>query len=126
MKKPIRQIRQVHCRQAQGKHFYSHIIETSVLSLELGGMNLSKEERLHLFSLIEANIHTAVVDAILSQLQEEDKKIFLMHLSVNDHGKIWEHLRKNIENIEDKIKKIAEDIKSELHRDIREIKNSKK
>ena len=104
------------------RHFYSHIIETSTLSIELGEMDLSKDERIHLISLIETNIHHAVLDAILSELSEEDKKIFLSHLAAEDHDKVWKHLRKNIKNIEEKIKKAAESIKEELHKDIQEAK----
>lgn len=106
-----------------GKHFYSHIIETSTLTLELGDMDLSKEERRHLLDLAENNIHHAILDAILSELSEENKKIFLSHLTSEAHDKIWEHLRQKIENIEEKIKTAAESIKKELHRDIKEAKN---
>jgi len=104
------------------KHFYSHLIETSIISLELGDMDLSKDERIHLIQLAEDNIHHAILNAILSELSEEDKKIFLTHFVAEDHDKVWEHLRKKIENIEEKIKKTAESIKKELHRDIKELK----
>jgi len=106
-----------------GKHFYSHIIETATLSVELGEMDLSKVERRHLIELAENNIHHAILDAILSELSEENKKIFLSHLAKEEHDKVWEHLRKNINNIEEKIKKIAEDLKKELHKDIKESKD---
>ena len=106
-----------------GKHFYSHIVETATLSVELGEMDLSKEERRHLIELAENNIHHAILDAILSELSEENKKIFLSHLAKEEHDKVWEHLRKNIDKIEEKIKKTAEDLKKELHNDIKEIKN---
>lgn len=109
-------------RRFMKKHFYSHIIETSTLSVGLGEMDLSKDERIHLVQLAQDNIHHAILDAILSQLQEEDKKIFLSHLVAEDHNKIWEHLRQKIENIEEKIKNAAESIKKELHRDIKEMK----
>jgi len=108
-----------------GKHFYSHIIETSTLSLELGEMDLSKVERRHLIELAKNNIHHAILDAILSELSEENKKIFLSHLTSEDHDKLWEHLKKNIDNIEEKIKKAAEKLKEELHKDIKEAKNRK-
>lgn len=116
MKKPI--------RQAQGRHFYSHIVETSILSLELGEMDLSKDERIELISLIDLNIHHAILDMILSELSEENKKIFLMHLASNDEDKIWNHLKANIKDIEEKIKKSAENLKEELYRDIQEAKGN--
>ncbi|MEK7451152.1 MAG: hypothetical protein AAB662_04415 [Patescibacteria group bacterium] len=106
-----------------GKHFYSHIIETSSISLELGDMDLSKEERIHLMSLMEATMHNVILDVILSELSEEDKKIFLTHLSSNNHDKIWEHLKKKIDNIEEKIRKAVGELKDELYEDIKEAKD---
>ncbi len=109
-----------------GKHFYSHIIETSSISLELGNMDLSKDERIHLISLMEATMHNVILDVILSELSEEDKKIFLTHLSTNNHDKIWEHLKKKINNIEEKIRKAAEELKDELYKDIERVKSKRK
>ena len=57
------------------------------------------------------------------ELPEEDKKIFLKHLHVNDHEKIWQHLRLKIKNIEEKIKNAAEDLKTGLHKDIKESRS---
>jgi hypothetical protein len=103
-------------------NFYSHLVETSIISLELGDLDLAKDERMHLIQLAEDNIHHAILDAILSELSESDKKVFLHHLSKADHDKVWKHLKKKIENIEDKIKSAAESIKKELHKDIKEMK----
>lgn len=112
MKKTIRQI--------QGKHFYSHVIETSIISLELGGMSLTQEERVHLSNLAEVQLNHVIIDTILSELSEEDKKVFLHHLSFDNHDKIWDFLNSKVQNIQEKIKKAAEDFKKELHRDIKE------
>lgn len=109
------------------KYFYSHLIETSVVSLELGEMDLNPEERVHLISLVESQLHHVILDTVLSELSEEDKKIFLQHLSLDNHDKIWGHLKGRIENIEEKIKKAAEELKKELHQDIRaSLKESKR
>lgn len=104
------------------RHFYSHLIDTSTLSLELGDMNLTQEERVELIGLLDSNLHQVVLDAILSELSEDDKKIFLKHLHANDHDKIWQHLKAKTKNIEEKIKKTAEDLKKELHKDIKEVR----
>lgn len=104
------------------KYFYTHIVDTSTLSLELGDMDLTPKERLHLISLIDSNIHHEILDLILSELKPEDKKTFLNHLVSEDHGKVWKFLRGKINNIEEKIKKTAEDLKKELHKDIKEVK----
>ncbi len=97
-------------------------METSTISLELGEMDLSKEERLHLISLAQANIHSAVLDIILSHLSDDGKKIFLDNLTSKDHVKLWKHLKENIDDIEEKIKKVADDLKKELFKDIQEAR----
>ena len=107
------------------KYFYTHIIDTSTLSLELGDMDLTSKERLHLISLIDSNIHHEILDLILSELNSEDKKTFLTHLASEDHIKVWKFINEKVENIEEKIKKTAEDLKNELHKDIKEVRVKK-
>jgi len=103
-------------------HFYEKIIETSQISLELGDLNLSSEERRELIILVNKNIHANVLDTVLSELPDEDKKIFLKNLSENDHAKIWNHLSSKTEKIEDKIKRSIEKAKKEFLKDIAESK----
>lgn len=88
-------------------------------------MDLSDHEREDIKKLIDESIYHTVLDAVLSELSEEDKKIFLSHLVSDEHEKIWSFVNGRIENIEDKIMKAAEDIKKELHQDIRTTKSSK-
>lgn len=105
------------------QHFYSNIIEIDSLIIELNQMELSIDEKKYLIDLLHSNLHHAILDTILSELSEEDKKVFLTHLSGDKHDKIWNHLKEKIENVESKIKKTAEDLKKELHKNIKEIKN---
>ncbi len=105
------------------KYFYTHIVDTSTLSLELGDMDLTPEERLHLISLIDSNIHHEILDLVLSELNSEDKKAFLIYLASEDHDKIWKLLNAKVDNIEEKIKKTVEDLKRELHKDIKEFRD---
>lgn len=103
-------------------HFYEKIIETSQISLELGDLNLTVAERKELITLVNRNIHTTVLNVVLSELPEEDKKVFLKNLSENNHKKIWQHLNLKTNNIEEKIKKSIEEVKRELLKDIAEAK----
>lgn len=105
------------------KHFYQHLIQINEITLDLGEIKLSKVERLHLLSLLEANIHSVVINTVLSQLSEKDKKIFLSNLVLNDHDKIWEHLWKNTANLEQKITSSVNNLLSEMRKDIVEVKN---
>lgn len=104
------------------KYFYTHIVDTSTLSLELGNINLTPKERTHLISLIDSNLHHEILDLVLSELNPIDKKTFLTHLASEDHKKVWKLLKDKVDNIEEKIKKTAEDLKKELHKDIQEAK----
>jgi len=107
------------------KYFYTHIIDTTSLVLELQNMNLDPKEKRHLISLIDSNIHHEILDLILSELSPLDKKIFLNHLALQNHDKIWKFTKEKIDNIEEKIIKTAEDLKKEMHKDLEEVKKEK-
>lgn len=107
----------------KNKHFYAHLTETTDIVLELGELDMTSEERIHLLSLIEANIHSAVINTVLSNLDEENKKIFLNNLVTDNHDKTWEHLNKNSKDLEDKIKETVNLIKKELLKDIKKVRS---
>lgn len=107
---------------SRNKYFYSHIVDTASISIEVADMDMTPEERKHLIALAEINVHHVVIDAVLSELPEEHKKDFLIHLRDDNHEKIWEILKNKTEDIENKIKKAAEELKTELHKDIEEAK----
>ena len=109
-------------------NFYSHIVETETLIVELEKLDLSDSERQELSELVDQSLHSTVLDAILSELSDADKKIFLKNLEDEEHEKIWNHLNAQVDGIEDKIRKAADSLKEELHGDLREahkLKNSK-
>jgi hypothetical protein len=105
------------------KNFYSHLIDTESLVIELDKMGFSEEERGHLVALIDSNVHHTVLELILSELAKEDKKVFLEHVAGENHEKVWELLNQKVDKIEEKITKAASDLKVELHKDIKESKD---
>jgi hypothetical protein len=110
----------------KNKFFYSHLIETTDISIKLTELNLSGDEKIHLTSLLEANIHSTIVHNVLSQLSEEDKKQFLKNLVSNNHYVTLDHLKARIEKLEDKIKNSVEDLKKELLQDLVEAQELSK
>ncbi len=106
--------------------FYSHLVQIDSLIVELDSMDFSESEKHQLAKLIDSNLHHTILDAILSELPEADKKIFLEHLNNEDHDKIWQLLNEKVENIEAKIKKAAEDLKQDMRQDIEETKRLKR
>jgi hypothetical protein len=104
------------------KHFFSHLVAVDELHIELDNLEMSDDQKEEVKKLLDESIYHTVLEAILMELSDEDKKIFLTHLLEDDHGKIWEFVNGKVENIEDKIVKAAEDIKKELHSDIKQTK----
>ena len=106
------------------KHFYSFVVETDTLFLEIDSLEISDGEKDHLKALAESHIHHSVMDTILSALSDEDKRMFLDHIESKNADKIWSFLHARIEDVEDKIKEAAQDIKKELHKDLKDVKDS--
>lgn len=104
------------------KSFYTTIVDIKSIHLKLDNLNLSKKEKEELILLIDSNIHCAVLDAVLSELLEEDKKTFLIYLKKEDNEKIWQHLKSKVDNIEGKIKILTDKIKKEFENDIENLK----
>lgn len=107
------------------RYFYSHLIEIESVASELDKIDLSDEERVHLAHLVDSSLHHTILDAILSELSEEDKRIFLQHIHENNHNKIWQFLINKMDDVEGKIKKAADNLKDQLHRDLKEAKEKK-
>ena len=104
------------------KPFYNHIINTNTLVLELQKLTLEPNEMEHLVSLAEASLHKAVLNTILSELAEEDKELFLNHLSIENHIKLWELLNLKIPRIEEKIRNEGTELLNDFIDDIRNIR----
>lgn len=104
------------------KYFYSHLIETSEISLSIGEMDMPAEDRVKLLSFAEENLHHNILDAILSELSEEDKKTFLSHVTLDNHGNTWQFLKEKISDVDEKIIDLALKFKKSLQDDIEESK----
>jgi hypothetical protein len=102
--------------------FYSHLVNIEEVLVELDTLDLSASEKKHLSELLDANLHNTILDAVLAELSDKDKELFLKHLASDQHDKIWELLNDKVDSIEDKIKLAGESLKKEVHKDIKEAK----
>lgn len=105
-----------------GRYFYSYLIDVDSLLFDLASLTLSESEKKELLELAHIHVHQAVMDAILSQLKDPDKKRFLELIATSDDEKIWSHLNKKVEKIEEKITNAADSVKAELREDIQKVK----
>src|SRR3990167_325173 len=106
------------------KLFYSHLVDTDSLTSDLAELDLTESQRKELMEIAHVHTHQAVVDAILSELSEEDKKKFLELLSFGSNDEIWKHLNERVAKIEDKIMDVAKKVKKELREDTAKVKKS--
>lgn len=106
----------------KNKTFYSHIIQINDITLDLAGIELTPEERLHLLALVEANVHSTIINTVLSQLSADDKKIFLKNLVEDDHNQIWTHLNQNTKDLEEKMLDSVNSLIKEMREDINKAK----
>lgn len=107
-------------------HFYSHIIEIDTLHNSLEDLGLEIQERRELIIIVESTIHHVVMDTVLSELSDNDKKIFLGHVVSQEHEKVWDLITNKIQDVENKIKKAVNGLKDKLHEDIKETKQKTK
>lgn len=103
-------------------YFYSHLVEIDSVVLALNDLEISAEEKKRLEELAHDQLRDTIMHAILSELAEKDKKIFLSNVRYESHEKIWKHLNQKVEKIQEKIIMAAEDLKHDLHKDIEGIK----
>src|SRR3989344_6316355 len=103
------------------KQWYTHLVEIESIVVELDKMDLSEDEKLHLAYLIDSSLQHTILSVVFSEVSDEDKRIFVKHLSEDDHGKIWQFLNEKVKGIEIKIKKAADDLKKVLEDDLKEV-----
>lgn len=109
------------------KYFYHKYTVYESFTEDLHSLDLSDDERQHLFALVDSSLYHVVLDEILSNLTSVDKKAFLHRLKENpEDEKLMDFLNNKIDGIEDKIKKVANDLVLEMQKDLKEAKKLKK
>lgn len=105
------------------RYFYSHLIGIESIIVQLDQLQLDEGQKQHLADLLDSSIHQTVLDIVLSELNEADKRLFLSKLSDDPHSQdLMKFVTDRVDKIEDKIKDTVESLKAELHRDIKEAK----
>lgn len=100
------------------QQFYTHLVSLHTIHNAFDRLEIEQEHREELFVILESHIHHVVLDLILSELGEADKKKFMEHLAKEEHGPLWHLVSNKIEGVEDRIVEAIEAVKEELHKDI--------
>lgn len=106
------------------QHFYHSIVSMDSLQVRLDLTEWSDDEKAALMDLAERTVHHSILDLVLSQLSDDDKRLFLEHHAHERHEAIWALLQNRIGSIEDKIKKTADDVTKKLHSDLKKAGRS--
>lgn len=104
------------------KHFYTHLIEIDTIYTELESLPMHNHEKKELIEIVHSTIHHVVIDTVMTDLPEEDKKMFLSHIHAEDHDSVWKLLKTKTHESEKKIKQAIQTLQKELLQDISEIK----
>jgi len=103
------------------KHFYTHLITLEDLHAEIALLPMPVAEKEELVIIIHETIHHVVVDTMLSEFDEEDKHVFLHHITQDNHDDIWVLLNTKVKDAEEKITQAVYLLKKELLNDITEV-----
>lgn len=101
------------------KYFYSHLVNIDSLVSDLDQLDLTSSQKKELLEIAHVHMHQTIIDEILSQMGEDDKKTFLELLATGDDKKIWKHLNSKVEKIESKIASAAKQVERELSQDLK-------
>lgn len=103
------------------KVFWDHLIEIEEIKIKIEEFKLSQEEKNKLIHITYETFDMHILETILTHLPKEKHRKFLDHFSkMPYHPKVLDLLKKDVKDIEEKIKiagqKIKKEILAELHK----------
>ncbi len=97
------------------KVFWDHLIEIEEISITIDKQGVNKEEKEKLLRVVYQTFDMHILDTVLSHLPKEKHKLFLdQFASEPHHPKLLEIVKKEVVDIEDKIKHRVIEIKKEI------------
>lgn len=104
------------------KHFYSHLVSIESVHVEISYLEMTDDQKKELLDIAESTMHHTILDTVLSALSEEERRVFLRQVHLDDHAQIWRFLNKKKVDIESRIVSVGEALLKRLHEDIQEAK----
>lgn len=104
-------------------HFYTHLVEVEEIYLEIEKLEITKGNKKYLSTLVESSVHHTIVNAVLSELPNDQKKLVINHLLKKNHHGVWKVIGPKKDLVENKIKKTFKELKNEILKDIKDSKH---
>lgn len=97
------------------KPFWDQLVEIEEIKIKIKEYGLREEEENELLDLTYQTFDLRVMETVLSHLPQEKHQRFLDTFSRKPHHpRLMAFLKEEIENIEEKIKKLARQVKKEI------------
>ncbi|MCL5411736.1 MAG: hypothetical protein M1150_03280 [Patescibacteria group bacterium] len=103
-------------------NLYQRFVQAQMIQNELELLDLEEEECRQLWQVLENTYNSRIIDAIMEELAEEDKVIFLEKITKTNEVEVVEFLRLKVNNIEDKIDLVVTKLTDQVLDDIRELR----
>lgn len=102
--------------------FWDHLIEIEEIEIKIDEHGLEKEEKLQLLKTIHQTFDAKILEEVLSHLPKEKHTTFLDKFAQKPHHpNVLEFLKEEIEDIDEKISKLAKKLKKEILEELAKI-----
>jgi hypothetical protein len=102
--------------------FYQRFGQTKLIHEELILLDLAEEERQQLLRLLENTFNHKILSAVMEELTDEDKVVFLEKVTQEDEVAVVEFIRLKTNDIENKIELVVRELTQQVVDDIREVR----
>lgn len=95
--------------------FYDHLVEIQDIYLKIDTYGLPPEEKSKLLHVVHQTLDVHIIDLVLTHLPKEKHQTFLDQLAKQPHHpKLLQLVKKEVVDIEDKIKQLVDKVKQEI------------
>lgn len=101
------------------KIFWDHLLEIEDIKITIDKHGLVEEEKIKLLEVVHQTIDAKIMETILSHLPKEKHRLFLDQFSkAPHHPKLLDFLKKEIQDIEEKIKVLSRKLKQDILKEL--------
>jgi len=104
------------------KVFWDYLIEIDEIKIKIDEHGIVEKERFHLLRIVHQTFDAKLLEEVLTHLPKKKHKAFLDKFSKTPHHPtLLDHLKEEIDDIEEKIKKAVKKIKKEILEELHKL-----